>query len=123
MVDYYSDVMGLDRVFETESGDIVLFNGSGSNHAFTVGLIAQAASAPAAVHHYSYQAIDEPDLIAAEARIQSAGFTIERKIDNASKLALFVRDPDNMLCEFYVARDTDFVGAMVEDASERPYLL
>jgi catechol 2,3-dioxygenase len=123
MVDYYSDVMGLDQVFETETGDIVLFNGSGSNHAFTVGLVAQPAGAPATVHHYSYQAIDEPDLIAAEARIQSAGFAIERKVDNASKLALFVRDPDNMLCEFYVARDTDFACAMVEDTGERPYLL
>ena len=42
---------------------------------------------------------------------RSAGFAIERKVDNASKLALFVRDPDNMLCEFYVARDTDLARA------------
>ena len=123
MVDYYSDVMGLERVFETEAGDIVLFNGSGSNHAFTVGLVAQTAGAPAAVHHYSYQAVDEADLLAAEARIQSAGCAIERKIDNASKLALFVRDPDDMLCEFYVARETDFASAIVADAGDRPYLL
>lgn len=123
MVDYYTDVMGLERVFESGTGDIVLFNGSGSNHAFTVGLVAQGPGAAAAVHHYSYQAVDEDDLRAAEARLADAGVTIERKVDNASKLALFVRDPDDMLCEFYVARETDFASVMAEDAATRLYLL
>ena len=123
MVGYYSEVMGLERVFESGPGDIVLFNGSGSNHAFTVGLVAQDPGAAAAVHHYSYQAVDEDDLVAAEARLRASGQTIEKKVDNASKLALFVRDPDDMLCEFYFAREPDFASAMDADPADRPYLV
>ena len=123
MVDYYGEVMGLDRVFESATADVVLFQGSGSNHAFTVGLVAQAAGAPAAIHHYSYQAVDEDDLVVAEDRLQAAGQTIERKVDNDSKLALFVRDPDNMLCEFYFAREPNFAAAMAADPADRPYFL
>ncbi len=115
--------MGLERLFESGPGDIVLFNGSGSNHAFTVGLVAQDSGAAAAVHHYSYQAVDEGDLVAAEARLRASGQTIEKKVDNASKLALFVRDPDDMLCEFYFAREPDFALVMDAGPADRPYLL
>ncbi|MDA0260883.1 MAG: hypothetical protein O3A21_01605, partial [Proteobacteria bacterium] len=68
-------------------------------------------------------AVDEDDLRGAEARIAAAGGTVERTVDNDSKLALFVRDPDGMLCEFYAARDPDFASAMAAPAAERPYLL
>ena len=120
MVDFFAEVAGLNVAHRTADGTIVSFAGPKANHGIDISLVKQ--SGDAAVHHYSYEVADEAELDRAEAALSDAKIAIEKKLDHATKRSIFVRDPDDMLCEFFVPRAVD--AAAAEAAGEdRLYLL
>ena len=123
MVDFFTDVAGLEPVFEAPDDGFACFAGSGAGYACDVALFRQSPGTGPAIHHHSYQVDGEAELGRAEAALIEAGIAIERKVDNAGKLSLFVMDPDELRCEFYVARKPDFGAAAAAPAEEQPFLV
>ena len=120
MVDFYSEVAGLDVKHRTPDGTIICFAGPKANHGVDISLVKQ--SGEPAVHHYSYEVATEDELDRAETALADAGVAIDKKIDHATKRSVFVRDPDDMLCEFFVPRVMDAKAVDFED-DERLYFL
>ena len=120
MVDFFATVAGLDIAHRTSDGTIVSFAGSKANHGIDMSLVKQ--SGDASVHHYSYEVADEAELQAAEEALNDANIAIEKKLDHVTKRSIFVRDPDDMLCEFFVPLAFDAAAAEAA-TEERLYLL
>jgi len=120
MVDFFGSVAGLEVAHRTPDGAVVSFAGPKASHGVDISLVKQ--SGDASVHHYSYEVADEAELDRAEAALAGGDVAIEKKLDHATKRSIFVRDPDNMLCEFFVPRTADL--AAIDSANDdRLYLL
>jgi catechol-2,3-dioxygenase len=123
MADFYGDVAGLTNVYSAPDGGFQCYAGSAAGYAFSIGLFRQAEGAAPSIHHYSYQVADESELDSAEAALANAGIDIEMRVDNSIKRSLFVKDPDAMRCEFYVARNPDFNAVKDADPDLIPYMI
>ena len=123
MVEFFSDVAGLRTVYESADSDFVCMVGTNSDYACDIALFRQPPDTPKAVHHYSYQVADEAEIDAAESALERNNIEIEMRIDNAAKRGFFIKDPDDMRCEFYVARKPDFGIAAGAESELRPYLI
>ncbi len=120
MVDFFSEIAGLDLKHRTRDGEIVSFAGPRANHGVDISLV--KGSGEAGVHHYSYEVADEAELDRAEAALADAGVAIDRKLDHPNKRSIFVRDPDDMLCEFFLPRAMN-ARAVDPAGDDRLYLL
>ena len=123
MVDFYEGVAGLSNVYSAPDGAFQCFAGSAAGYAFSIALFSQAEGAAPSIHHYSYEVANECELDSAEKALADAGVEIEMRVDNPVKRSLFVKDPDAMRCEFYVARAPDFSAVAGADHKQRPYLI
>lgn len=57
------------------------------------------------LHHIAFEMANEKKLDDAEERMKERGMQAELKLDHATKRAVFIRDPDGLLVEFFVERD------------------
>ncbi|MDA0261986.1 MAG: VOC family protein [Proteobacteria bacterium] len=121
MVDFYGSVAGLEVAHRTPDGTIVSFAGPKASHGVDISVVKQSGDAD--VHHYSYEVANEVELDRAEQALGGANVAIEKKLDHATKRSIFVRDPDNMLCEFFVPRAVDLTAADDAANDDRLYLL
>ena len=123
MANFFTDVAGLDVVNLSPDRGLVCLAGAKANHACDVALFRQAPGSANWVHHYGYQMPGENELEAADAALVAAGIEIEMRLDNATKRSIFITDPDDMRCEFYVARDPDLASLSSATDELRPYLV
>ena len=77
MLRFYRDVVGFEEAFSAPDGRF-------------------------SIHHIAFELTDSRDLEDVESRLSSMGIQLELRIENAGKRALFVRDPDGVLVQFYL---------------------
>lgn len=100
MLDFYQNVAGLQVVHRT-GDDFACFGARHSGYLYDIAIF--QSSTASGVHHYSYQVASKADLDSAVAKLSAANIPIEKRVDERGKRSLFIRDPDGMLCEFYVS--------------------
>jgi catechol 2,3-dioxygenase len=123
MIAFYRDVAGLDVAYQSPDSGIVCLAGPNAGYACDIALFRPAAGQERAVHHYSYEIASEAELEAAEAALEGAGIAIEKRLDNETKRSFFIKDPDDMRLEFYVARAPDLASIGAADSEAAPYLV
>ncbi|HBT33824.1 MAG TPA: dioxygenase [Pusillimonas sp.] len=99
LVDFYTSVGGLHVV--ARDNDVVYLGAALSEYDYNLVLVPHET---AAYHHASFQLKDEAALADAKAALARAGVEIIREADLPWKQSIYLRDPDGMLSEWYVAR-------------------
>lgn len=99
MLDFYTRVAGL-RVAARHEGVAYL---GGALGACPYNLVIVAGET-AAYHHASFELADDAAFEQAVEALRASGITPERMIDLPWKRALFLRDPDQQVSEWYVRR-------------------
>ena len=120
MMRFFEEVAGLEVVAKARDGNVACYRGSGGCYHFDYALV--GGQAVRGLHHYSFEVTTEVELMAAEKRLDAAGISIERRVDNAGKRSLFLIDPDGLRCEFFVRRG-DRVAVASMSADDVGYLL
>ena len=123
MVEFFSDVGGLQLVYTSPDDDLVCLAGTNSGYAYDLALFRQPPGDQNTVHHNSFEMSDETEMEAAEAALRRNDIEIEFRVDNATKRSLFIKDPDDMRFEFYAPRGPDFGSLVNEEPHLRPYLI
>ena len=108
MVRFCEEVAGFDVVYRSNDGAIVCYRGTDGCYHFDFALVRQPNTAPPAIHHYSFEVLEEAELDDAQDRLAASGVDIERQVDNAAKRSIFLVDPDGLRCEFFVRRSGGF---------------
>ena len=99
LVDFYTRIGGLHVVAE-EAG-VVYLAADLDNYDYNLVIVPHEQPA---YHHASFQLKDESVLAGAKAALIKAGVDIVEETDLPWKQSIFLRDPDGMLSEWYVAR-------------------
>jgi len=102
MVRYYEDVIGLHEIERAPNDSSVVLGGAIGERSLT--LVQASEGEPTGLHHFSFEMANESELDQAEVEMKKKGIQAEKRIDNATRLSIFVRDPDNFLVEFYADR-------------------
>jgi catechol 2,3-dioxygenase len=97
--DFYTRIGGLSVVDE-DDGAIYL---GGSHPDYPYNLVLVEGAAPA-YGHVAFELADEGALDAATAALARSGAKVEQTVSLPWKRALFLRDPDGLLSEWYVRR-------------------
>ncbi len=118
---FFTNVAGLEPVFESPAGDFVLLRGSATREGWDLALFAPREGLEPGLHHSVFEVGDEQDLIAAERRARDAGMPVEMILDLPSKRSVFVRDPDGMRYEFRFARSAAAGVDAGTPAALKPY--
>ena len=101
MVNFFIETGGLQEVERSADGSVVLAGAIGER---SLTLIQAAEGGPTGMHHYSFEMATEDELDQAEVEMKKKGIQAEKRIDNAKRRSVFVRDPDSLLVEFYADR-------------------
>lgn len=99
LVDFYTRVGGLHVVAEQDG---VVYLGAELS-AYPYNLVLVPNDKPA-YHHASFQLKDEAALSSAKSALAKSGIQIVHETDLPWKQSIYLRDPDGMLSEWYVAR-------------------
>jgi catechol 2,3-dioxygenase len=102
MVSYYEDVIGLHEIERAPNDSSVVMGGTIGERSLT--LVQAAEGEPTGLHHFSFEVANEVELDQAEVEMKKKGIQAEKRIDNAKRRSVFVRDPDSLLVEFYADR-------------------
>ena len=112
---FYVEIAGLNIVSE-ESG-VLYFNGTHDNYGYN--LIIVPADKPA-YGHAAFELADETALEQAEQGLAKAGVTPKFVVDLPWKRSMFLSDPDGLMSEWYVRRESPRV---LESRGDIPLLL
>lgn len=100
MLDFYTCVGGL-RVVAQHAG-VAYLGGALGSYAYNLVIVGGNV---ASYHHAAFEVADDAAFEASLAALQARGITPERQLDLPWKRALFLRDPDGQVSEWYVRRD------------------
>jgi catechol 2,3-dioxygenase len=99
---FYTEVAGLEITYSPSDGSFAVLSGTLSGRDLTI-LPATEGRSPG-MHHVGFELFDERELLKAEERLKSEGISPETVVDHPTKRAVFLKDPDGILLEFYVDR-------------------
>jgi catechol 2,3-dioxygenase len=103
LVDYYTNFVGLHEAFRASNNSYVIMSGTVPGRDLT--LFQATEGQTVGLHHIAFEMANEKELDDAEARMEERGMQAELKLDHATKRAVFIKDPDGLLVEFFVERD------------------
>ena len=122
LLDFYTQIAGFDLAYAAPDKSYAFLRGQASTRDYHCAVFAQAPGLEVGYHHVGLEMPDEASVEQAEAALTKQGVAIEMSVDNASKRALFLRDPDQLLLEFYYTRSPDFAALANEAPEKRPFL-
>ena len=111
MTGFYREIVGFEEVAIEADGQYSLFRGDYAG--YSLAIFPATANRPPGVHHIAFELIDKSDFDQVEARLESMKVPVEVRIQHPSKQAIFVRDPDDVLVQFY-CEEPDFVDSVGE---------
>ena len=100
LASFYEEVAGLDRVFKSADGNVILMRGQYTAVAYHLGIVKAPHGEGAGLHHFALElgeATRQSDL----ARLNPPA---ELQIDTSAKTSTFVKDPDGFLVEFFATK-------------------
>lgn len=106
LAEFYRVVGGLDEVHRDEG--VVFLRGSLANAPYHLVLCRRAAEERRQYHHVSFELENEEAVEAAEKALREKGIEPVERADEETKRSFFLRDPDGLLSEYYVRRETGF---------------
>ncbi len=101
-VAYYTDIVGLDVLFYGPHRSYVILGGTLGGHDLTIFQATEGQLL--GLHHIAFELDDEQELDAAEKRVKEAAIQAVLQIEHSTKRAIFLKDPDGLLVEFFVGR-------------------
>ena len=101
---FYRDVAGLDPVFRSPDGSLVLMRAGHGGYRYHLAIVAAGAGERTGLHHFALELSDEAAVAAAAAAASAARLAVEREIETAAKRSFFVADPDGFRIEFFAPR-------------------
>jgi catechol 2,3-dioxygenase len=101
---FYTTVGGLAIVSRQQDAgrEVLYFASSLPNYSHNLVLV---AGDEARFGNSAFELHDEQQLQEAAARLKANGVVVEQQVDLPWKAAIFLRDPDGLLSEYYVRRD------------------
>ena len=108
---FYRDVVGFEEAYKAPDGRFSLLGGDYLG--YSLALFPAEANRPAGVHHIAFELTDRGDFDEVESRLSSMGVQLELRIEHAGRRAIFVKDPDGVLVQFYLD-EQDFAVALGE---------
>jgi catechol 2,3-dioxygenase len=100
--DFYTRIVGLAVMKEALGGTVIYLRGS--HEGYACNLIIAKSTGGRGYHHMSFELTDEDALDRSERELQALGLDIATSVDIDWKKSFFLRDPDGMLSEYFVAR-------------------
>ena len=116
---FYTEVLGFEEA-SAVAGDFSLLRGNYPG--YSLALFSAADDRSPGVHHIAFELPDESDFEGVEERLDSLGVSIEGRIEHETKRAIFVRDPDDMLVQFYYEEPAFLSGFGELDSKTALYL-
>jgi catechol 2,3-dioxygenase len=99
---FYTEVAGLREVYYAPAGAFAILAGTCLGQ--DLALYRADEDRPMGLHHIGFEVAEERELDETEGRLREVGIKAELRIDHETKRSIFLRDPDGILLEFYVAR-------------------
>ena len=99
---HYEDIVGLNELFRGPEDSYAVL--SGTLHGRDLTIFRAREGQTTGLHHIAFELDDERELDDAEQRMSEAGMQAELKLDHVTKRAIFLKDPDGLLVEFFVDR-------------------
>ena len=100
-VSFYTDIAGLKLHYKTSDSSHAQLSGSLAGR--DLALLSATDERRPGMHHLAFELGSEGELAEAEKRLEAEGIEPELVVDHPTKRAVFLKDPDGMRLEFYVA--------------------
>jgi catechol 2,3-dioxygenase len=101
---FYREVAGLEPVFRSAAGDLVLLRAAHSGYRYHLAIVAAGADEAPGLHHFALELASEAAVSEAAAAARAAGLAVAREVETAAKRGIFMVDPDGFRVEFFAPR-------------------
>jgi catechol 2,3-dioxygenase len=106
MVNFYTDVVGLNEAWTAPDRSYSLLRGHGDHPGYSLAIFPATTNRPPGVHHIGFELVDNNEFDDIEGNLKRMNVGLELRVDHATKKAIFVKDPDGLLVQFYVEEPT-----------------
>ena len=109
MVQFYREIVGFEEASTTPDGQYSLLRGDYPG--YSLAIFPAIANRTPGVHHIAFELTDKGDFDEVEARLGGMNVQVEVRIQHPTKQAIFVRDPNGVLVQFYY-EEPDFLRSL-----------
>jgi len=118
---FYENIVGLTVVADDASGRFVIMGGTlgGSD----LGLFQSESPERRGMHHFGFELADDAEFDQAAERLSSQGVALLSRVESPWKRSMALADPDNLVLEFFVKRQTLSQSIAPESGLLAPFTL
>jgi catechol 2,3-dioxygenase len=118
---FYTIIGGFDICYEAPDKSYAYLRGEAKQSSYDIALIRNDNDVQNGYHHVACEIYNEDTLEKSVRRLRESGIVTYMEIDDARKRSFFLRDPDNLLLEFYVERAADYTVLADIDTNKRAF--
>lgn len=111
LVNFYTEVVGLHEAWTAPDRSYSLLRGERDYPGYSLAIFPATTDRPPGVHHIGFELADNNEFDGIKGNLERMNVGLELRVDHGTKKAIFVKDPDGLLVQFYV-EEPAFLGSI-----------